>query len=89
MAKHKSISQRLKYKLAPSVKQEIVNEWAQQKQDDFFDAYKQIEDALGRNDLHELHLALDKLKDVGIKSFDALPNIAKALLDTPRDGNYD
>ena len=88
MAKHKSITQRLRYKLAPSVKQEIVNEWAKQKQDDFFDAYKQIEDALGRNDLHELHLALDKLKDVGIKSFDALPNIAKALLDTPPDGNY-
>ena len=88
MAKHKSITQRLRYKLAPSVKQEIVNEWAKQKQDDFFDAYMQIEDALGRNDLHELHLALDKLKDVGIKSFDALPNIAKALLDTPPDGNY-
>lgn len=89
MAKHKSISQRLKYKLPPELKQEIVNEWVQQKQDDFFDAYKQIEDALGRNDLHELHIALDKLKDIGIKSFDALPNIAKALLDTPSDGNYD
>lgn len=89
MAKHKSISQRLKYKLAPSVKHDIVNEWAQGQQDRFFDVYKQLEDAIGRNDIHEAHIALDALKDIGIKSFDAIPNIAKTLLDTPIDGNYD
>ena len=89
MAKHKSISQRLKYKLAPSVKQDIVNEWAQGQQDKFFDAYKQLEDAIGRNDMHEINIALDALKDIGIKSYDAMPNIAKALIDTPPDGNYD
>jgi len=85
MAKHKSISQRLKYNLAPSVKQDIVNEWAQKKQDAYFSAYKQLEDAIGRNDMHEIDIALDALKDIGIKSFDAIPNIAKALLDTPTD----
>ena len=89
MAKHKSITQRLRYKLAPSVKQDIVNEWAQGQQDKFFDAYKQLEDAVGRNDMHEINIALDALKDIGIKSFDAMPNIAKALIDTPHDGNYD
>ena len=89
MARHKSISQRLKYKLAPSVKQEIVSEWAQGQQDKFFDAYKQLEDAIGRNDMHEINIALDALKDIGIKSFGAMPNIAKALIDTPSDGNYD
>lgn len=89
MAKHKSISQRLKYKLAPSVKQDIVNEWAQGQQDKFFDAYKQLEDAVGRNDMHEINIALDALKDIGIKSYDAMPNIAKALIDTPPNGNYD
>lgn len=89
MAKHKSISQRLKYKLAPSVKQDIVDEWARQKQQEFFDVYAQLEDAIGRNDMHETHIALNTLKDIGIKPYDALPNIAKALLDTPPDGNYD
>ena len=88
MAKHKSITQRLRYKLAPNVKQEIVSEWAGQKQDDFFTTYKALEDAIGRNDIHETHIALDKLKDIGIKSFDAIPNIAKALLDTPPNGDY-
>lgn len=89
MARHKSISQRLKYKLAPSVKQDIIGEWAQVQQDRFFDAYKQLEDAIGRNDMHEINIALDALKDIGIKSFGAMPNIAKALIDTPHDGNYD
>lgn len=89
MAKHKSITQRLRYKLAPSVKQDIVNAWAQGQQDKFFDAYKQLEDAIGRNDMHEINIALDALKDIGIKSYDAMPNIAKALIDTPPDGNYD
>ena len=89
MAKHKSISQRLKYNLEPSVKQDIVNEWAKQKQQEFFDVYAQLEDAIGRNDMHEINIALDALKDIGIKSYDAMPNIAKALLDTPHDGNYD
>lgn len=89
MPKHKSITQRLRYKLHPRIKQDIVNEWAQQKQDDFFDVYKALESAIGRNDLHEIHLALDKLKDIGVKSFAAMPNIAKQLLDTPPDGNYD
>lgn len=89
MAKHRSITQRLRYKLAPSVKQDIVNEWAQGQQDKFFDAYKQLEDAVGRNDMHEINIALDALKDIGIKSFGAMPNIAKALIDTPHNGNYD
>ncbi|WP_198333653.1 hypothetical protein [Psychrobacter namhaensis] len=89
MARHKSISQRLKYRLEPSVKQDIVNDWSKGQQDKFFDAYKQLEDAIGRNDVHETHIALDALKDIGIKSFDAIPNIAKALIDTPPDGNYD
>lgn len=89
MAKHKSISQRLKKRLPPELKQEIVNEWAKQKQQEFFDVYNQLEDAIGRNDTHETHIALNTLKDIGIKPYDALPNIAKALLDTPPDGNYD
>ena len=89
MPKRRSINQRLRYKLAPSVKQEIVNEWARGQQDKFFDAYKQLEDAVGRNDMHEINIALDALKDIGIKSYDAIPNIAQALLDTPPDGNYD
>ncbi|WP_131667400.1 hypothetical protein [Psychrobacter pygoscelis] len=89
MSKHKSITQRLRYKLASDVKQQIVNEWAHQQQDKFFDAYKQLEDAVGRNDMHEIDLALDALKDIGIKSYAAIPNIAQAMLDTPPDGNYD
>ena len=36
MPKHKSITQRLRYNLPADVKQEIVSEWAQQKQDAFF-----------------------------------------------------
>ena len=88
MAKHKSISQRLKYRLAPSVKQEIVDEWAQGQQDNFFNAYKALEDAIGRNDMREINIALDALKEIGVKSYSAMPNIAKALLDTPSDGNY-
>lgn len=89
MAKHKSITQRLRYRLTPIVKQEIVSEWAQGQQDRFFDAYKQLEDAIGRNDMYEINIALDALKDIGIKSFDAMPNIAKALIDAPHNGNYD
>lgn len=88
MAKHRSVSQRLKKRSQPSAKQEIVNEWVKQKQQDFFDAYTHLEDAIGRNDMHETHIALDKLKDIGIKSYDAIPNMAQALLDTPPDGDY-
>lgn len=89
MAKHRSISQRLRRNLDPSVKQEIVSDWAKQKQQEFFDVYAQLEDAIGRNDMHETHIALNTLKDIGIKPYEALPNIAKALLDTPSNGDYD
>ena len=83
MPKHKSITQRLRYNLSANVKQDIVNEWAQQKQDAFFDAYKQLEQAIGQNDIAEINIALDNLKDIGIKAFDAMPNIANALLSSP------
>lgn len=39
MPKYKSITQRLRYNLSADVKQNIVSEWAQQKQDAFFDAF--------------------------------------------------
>lgn len=83
MPKHKSITQRLRYNLPADVKQEIVSEWAQQKQDAFFDAYKHLEQAIGQNDMVEINIALDSLKDIGIKAFDAMPNIANALLSSP------
>ena len=83
MPKHKSITQRLRYNLPADVKQEIVSEWAQQKQDAFFDAYKHLKQAIGQNDIAEINIALDNLKDIGIKAFDAMPNIANALLSSP------
>ena len=46
MPKHKSITQRLRYNLPADVKQEIVSEWAQQKQDAFFDSYKHFDQAI-------------------------------------------
>lgn len=85
MTKHKSISQRLRYNLPAETRQEMVDLWAKEKQDAFFEAYKQLEDAIGRDDRHEIFIALDKLKEIGIKAFDAVPNIAKALLTPPRN----
>ena len=87
MPKHKSITQRLRYNLSANVKQDIVNEWAQQKKHLVFVAYKHLEQAIGQNDIAEINIALDNLKDIGIKAFDAMPNIANALLSSPIKSN--
>lgn len=85
MAKHKSISQRLRYNIPAVLRQEIVNDWTKAKQDEFFEVYRQLEQAIGRDDRQEIFIALDSLKNIGIKVFDAVPNIAKSLLAPPRN----
>lgn len=88
MPKHKSISQMLRYKHPPQDKMSKINTWVQAKQNDFFTLHDELSHAIKNNDTALALELLYQVKDLHIKSFKAIPNIAQAMLATPSDGNY-
>ncbi|OOR90226.1 hypothetical protein B0181_04970 [Moraxella caviae] len=76
----KSISQRVRRINNPKDKLALVQEWVSQRQSDFFSAFEQLEYAVGVDDLQQIHEAMDKIKDIAIKNYKAMPNIAEAML---------
>lgn len=86
MSKQKSISQRLAYRLEPDIKQQIVNEWASQRQAEYFETLEQLQQSISQHNQEQINIAITKLKDIGIKTFKALPNIANQLIQTPPNG---
>lgn len=88
MSKHKSISQQLRYKHPPQDKMAKINAWVQTKQNDFFALHDELSHAIQNENTALALELLYYVKDLHIKSFKAIPNIAQAMLDTPSDGNY-
>lgn len=86
MPKQKSISQRLAYRLEPNIKQQIVDEWTSQKQVEYFTTLQNLQQCIKQGDHEQINLIINKLKDIGIKTFNALPNIAHELINTPPNG---
>lgn len=78
----------LRYKHPPQDKMSKINAWVQTKQNDFFALHDQLHDAIQNNNTALALELLYHVKDLHIKSFKAIPNIAQAMLDTPANGNY-
>lgn len=83
--KHRSINQRLKRAKSNETKQEILQDWAENWQQEQLHLIKMIENAISSDDYNQLCTATSQLKAMSSKRFAALPKIFNNVMTKNQD----